>query len=304
MKFDKRPSLEHLVQIQLDIAPEQAKFLARRFADATQNHLTICETIADAIRMLYSNHEIVDLARDYDWLCKQQIEEELYFRRNKSYRLSTFEDAYRLVYSNLEYMTRYMNGLLMTQLWWSNHTKVMEYYLDRYLPALAEGHSHLEIGPGHGLQLYLAARYGRAAHLEGWDISEASVTATRAALTKLGVAQKIEVTCVDLFNAPERTFDSIMFAEILEHMEHPGDALDKLRTLLKPDGRLFINMPINSPALDHLFNQPSPEDLRDFVLARGFKLVDEAFFAATNYTLEQARRKALTINCVFVVSKA
>jgi len=303
MKFDNRPSLEHITQIQLEEAPEQAKFLGRRFHEAAPNHLAICEAIADAIRTLHTDDEIVTLARDYNWLCVQQLEEELYFRRNKNYRLTTFDEAYRLVYANREYMTRYMNGLLMTQLWWSNHTQVMEYYIDHYLPSLDGGHSHLEIGPGHGLQLFLAARLGRAGHLEGWDISESSVSATKEALAKLGVSQKIDVTCVDLFEAPERQFDSIMFAEILEHMENPAGALDKLHGLLSPTGRLFINMPINSPALDHLFNQPTPEDLRSFVLSRGFRLVDEAFFPATNYSLEQARRKALTINCVFVVAK-
>ena len=38
-------------------------------------------------------HGVEELAEDYAWLCDQQIEEELYFRRNKRYRLSTFQEA-------------------------------------------------------------------------------------------------------------------------------------------------------------------------------------------------------------------
>lgn len=69
--------------------------------------------------------ELPQFAEDYSWLCEQQLTEELFFRRNNRYRLSTFAEAYDQVYSNKDYMTRYMNGLLFTQLWWSNHTGVM-----------------------------------------------------------------------------------------------------------------------------------------------------------------------------------
>jgi hypothetical protein len=67
---------------------------------------------------------------------------------------------------------------------------------------------------------------------------------------------------------------------------------------------LFINMPINSPAPDHLFNAETPEKLEEFIVQSRLRVVDRAFFPATNQTLENARRKNLTISCVFVLTPA
>lgn len=87
-------------------------------------------------------------------------------------------------------------------------------------------------------------------------------------------------------------------------MEKPADSLAVLRSLLAPQGGLFLNMPINSPAPDHLFNCDTPETLEQFVVDAGYRIVDRAFFPATNQTLEAARKKKLTISCVFVAKRA
>jgi hypothetical protein len=79
--------------------------------------------------------------------------------------------------------------------------------------------------------------------------------------------------------------------------------VDVLRSLLTPQGRLFINMPINSPAPDHLFNTESPEELVDFIAARGLTIEDAAFFPGTNQSLQRARDKKLTINCAIIAKR-
>lgn len=83
---------------------------------------------------------------------------------------------------------------------------------------------------------------------------------------------------MDLFKGPTGLFDSMVFSEVLEHMEDPRGSLEALRGLLAPQGRLFVNMPINSPAPDHLFNADTPEDLEKFIVDAGFKVLDRGFF--------------------------
>lgn len=248
--------------------------------------------------------ELPQFAEDYSWLCEQQLTEELFFRRNNRYRLSTFAEAYDQVYSNKDYMTRYMNGLLFTQLWWSNHTGVMGFYQSNFVATNREGYSHLEIGPGHGLFLYLAAADPRAGSVSAWDISQASLTLTAAALSKLGLERLPQLKVQDFFSNPSGQFDSIVFSEVLEHMEHPRQALETIRPLLSDHGRLFLNMPINSPAPDHLFNVETPEDLDRFVEGAGYTVIERAYFPVTNHTLDTARRKKLTISCAFILERA
>src|SRR5690606_32084775 len=122
------------------------------------------------------------------------------------------------------------------------------FYKDRFLATNPSGYRHLEIGPGHGLFLYLAANDPSASSVEGWEVSEASLASTREALGKLGLDTLPALRLTDFMDGTSQSFDSVVFSEVLEHMEDPGEALRNLRNLLAPEGRLFINMPINSPA--------------------------------------------------------
>jgi 2-polyprenyl-3-methyl-5-hydroxy-6-metoxy-1,4-benzoquinol methylase len=201
-------------------------------------------------------------------------------------------------------MNRYMNGLLLTQIWWSNHHSVIDYYRTAFLATNKQGFRHLEIGCGHGLFMYFAAADPKAGPLTGWDISEASIASTRRALEKLGLSAFPKLETQDLFAKPSGSFDSIVFSEVLEHLEHPDEALKVIRGLLAEGGRLFLNMPINSPAPDHLFNMDSPEALAEYITRAGFSILDSVCFPATNQTLELARKKKLTTSCAFIATPA
>ena len=295
-------NLERVLAVQIAVSPDHQKFLTRRLTSLVPGERELLEDIARHV-VNFCEDALDQFAEDYAWLCEQQMEEELHFRRTGRYRLSTFEEAYDQVYSNREYMTRYMNGLLLTQLWWSNHTRVMGFYRSHFLATHPDGYSHLEIGPGHGLFLYLAAADPRAGIVSAWDVSETSLALTAKALSKLGLKLLPELKMQDLFDKPSGQFDSIVFSEVLEHMERPRHALETIRPLLSDRGRLFVNMPINSPAPDHLFNLETPEDLDRLLKDVGYTVLDSAYFPATNRTLEAARRKKLTISCAFILGK-
>ena len=107
--------------------------------------------------------------------------------------MSTFAEALAEVYSNTDYMTRYMDGLLLTQSLWFNHAATFEMFLNRLLPLARSGARYLEIGPGHGLMTYFAARTPAIDTLEVWDVSSVSLAETRTALAVLGIAKSDKV---------------------------------------------------------------------------------------------------------------
>lgn len=245
---------------------------------------------------------------DYDWLTKTVLEEELHFRRTGGYRLRTLEQAIDQVYSVPELMTRYMNGLLMTQAWWSNHTRAILAYRRDFL---AGGRGRcLEIGPGHGLLLRLAAQSDFDA-VEALDISEASLALTRSGLRRAGIdagSPRFRFHARDLIDPAVRAefaeqFDAVVFSEVLEHLDRPADAMQTLHTIMKPGGRLFIHVPINSPAPDHLFLLRSPREARDFVSGFGLEVDKAHSFPGANLSLERALATDSTISCVFVLTK-
>lgn len=296
------PKAGALTRQLLEQSSDQKRFLTRRFSELTAPEARNLEEFA-ALVLALCEDDVPTHVADYLFQCDEQKREEMHFLRTGGYRLSTFAEAVEQVYSDDAYMTRYMNGQLMTQLWWSNHTKMLSFYREEFLAKNATGGSHLEIGPGHGLLLHLAIADGNLDRVTSWDVSAASIALTRHSLTTLGAPRMPDLHVVDMFDAPKQKFSSIVFSEVLEHLENPRQALDVLQDLLTDDGRLFVNVPINAPAPDHLFNQPTPSDMQAFIESAGFEVEDVRFFPATNYTLERAIKMKLTISCGFILRK-
>jgi 2-polyprenyl-3-methyl-5-hydroxy-6-metoxy-1,4-benzoquinol methylase len=291
------PALSRAIEVQLRVWPEHEAFLELRFQQAD---LGFAERLAGLVARVTDSLE--EVAADYRWLCDRMNEEELHFRRTNSYRLSTFADANREVYSNGEFMRRYMNGVLLSHIWWDNHARVIEYYANSFLPANRDGYRHLEIGPGHGLLLYLAASDPRCASASGWDVSETSIAATRSMLARLGVTRGVELTRRDLMDGrdSDARFDSIVISEVCEHLEDPRAALVKLSHHLAPGGRLFVNVPINSPAPDHIYLLRTPEESVELVRSAGLSVVSTTLYPMTGLNERRARKLRATISCIVV----
>ena len=296
------PELSSLMQLQYERTPAHRKYLETRLSQASPTSLPMLEDLAKQISAL-GGSRLPDICDNYDFICRIVREEEMFFRRHGTYRLDNFADANRLVYSDTEYMGRYMDGLLLTQIYWSNHSASYQFYKESFLGHAPKGYDYLEIGPGHGLLLYQAISDQRSGSVTGWDLSQASIDHTREALRTLGARDKQpSLVLQDLYavNDDHAQFDCITFSEVLEHLEDPRGALVKLRALLKSGGRIFVNVPINSPAPDHLYLLRSPEEATAAMLDAGFMIERAEFYPMTNHTLDQARRHKLTISACFI----
>ncbi|WP_454813787.1 class I SAM-dependent methyltransferase [Labrys neptuniae] len=301
LDIDRYPTLSRIRDAQIAAFPQCAGSLARRFRDATAEEFDFLEALARDIDRIVGRDLRAHCA-DYKFITDIVLEEEIYFRRENRYRLSTFAEALEKVYSNREYMTRYMNGLLMSQLWWSNHSAVMQFFKEVYLSGNKPGYRHLEIGPGHGLFLEYAAMHPHCGSATGWDVSPASLDLVRQTLSALDCQKPVSLELVNMFDAPTREFDSIVFSEVLEHLEDPAGALKSIASLLAPGGRTFINAPVNSPAPDHLSLFRSPEEIVRIVEEAGLRVERTLFAPTAGSTLDRARRMSLAISTVVVAS--
>ena len=70
--------------------------------------------------------------------------------------------------------------------------------------------------------------------------------------------------------------------------------------MCKPGGKVWINVPANSPAPDHLYLVRSPAQAAEAVANAGFTVVDQASFPMSGTTLEKAIERKLTVSCVVV----
>jgi 2-polyprenyl-3-methyl-5-hydroxy-6-metoxy-1,4-benzoquinol methylase len=285
------PNVARLAAAQLAVWPDHGPFIEKRLASVAEDQWAFLDSLAGQILQL-AGPELPRYAEDYRWTCELLLEEEFHFRRTGRYRLTHFADAAAEIYDRPEIVERYMKGLLLSQIWWPNHTGVLEYYADIFLTSNRDGYDHLEIGPGHGLFLLHAARDPRCARAYGWDVSAASVEATRRTLTALGADEGITLETRDIFasGAGAEMFDSIVLSEVLEHLETPERALAVVRDLLRPGGRVFVNVPVNSPAPDHIYLWNEPEEIVGLVATAGFEVEAARFYPAAGVTEAQARR--------------
>lgn len=303
------PSLTKLVDVQLSVWPEHKDYLQKSFGSHNSQVMDIIEKASSLVLKLAEEYlrGIKNICSDYRFVCEEMIlKEELYFRRHSTYRLSTFNDANREVYSHPELMERYMNGLLLSGIFWANHAKAHTYYVHSFLPGNKENYTHLEVGCGHGLLIYFAANDPRCQSITGWDISNASLASTKRCLDIIGIQRGVNLKQQNVFDAAQsdERFDSIVISEVLEHTEDPEAGLKALYHVLKPGGRIWINLPLNSPAPDHIYLLREPEEVIDMVNNAGFRIVDHKLFPLTGYTLEQALKKTYTINSAVIAEKA
>jgi len=108
---------------------------------------------------------------------------------------------------------------------------------------IEDGQDILELGCGWGsLTLWLAERYPRA------RITAVSNSASQRAYiegeaARRGVAARIRVVTADMNNfRTDDRFDRVISVEMFEHMANWPALLDRIRSWLRPDGRLFLHV--------------------------------------------------------------
>lgn len=95
-------------------------------------------------------------------------------------------------------------------------------------------------------------------------------------------------------------FDTVVISEVLEHTEAPVAVLEGLRRKMNNDGLIFVNVPINSPALDHIYLLETKEQCLQLLDDSGFEIVESALYPMVGYSLEAAIAQRGTISCVMI----
>lgn len=303
------PATARIVAAILQVWPAHDRYLRTTLAERDPALMAFTEHLARMICTLgdAAPEGLAGLAGDYRFLCQDIVlPEELHFRRHGRYRLTRFEEALTSVYANTPFMTRYMNGLLVSDAIWINHCRALRHYRESFLPALPAAAQVLEIGPGHGLLLALAEEVEALGGHSAWDISDASLALAARTLTHLGARRPVRFEKHDLFapecRSPETAgrFDAVVLSEVLEHLEQPLEAVQVLHHLCKSGGRIWINVPANSPAPDHLYLVNRAEEAAALVRAAGFEVAEMQEYPTCGTTLDRAIAQKLTLSCLVV----
>jgi len=294
-------SHEIIIDAVLQEWPDHKFAIDRNLKACSAEEMDYSNRIASMIRDITGDN-MSNLVSGYKWMCKMIEAEELHFRRTGLYRNRSFSEVLESVYNVPEIMTLYMDGLLVSQVLWSNHIRVGNYFESQFVNTAKPGRRHLEIGTGHGLMLALACVV--EGEFSGWDISADSIKITEACLKRIGITRDVSLVRQDLFKSSSyETFDDIVISEVLEHIDNPHEAMKVVRDLLVPGGRVFINVPVNAPTIDHIYLFHSPEHVIDLVQRVGLEVEKMLSAPAAGYKEATARKLKAAISCAIIARK-
>jgi len=243
------------------------------------------------------------LAQSYDLIVKDTFKEQVYFQRHKKYRYSTYAEVASSVYESDEYMSKYMYGLALSAFLWPNHRTLHRFFLE-HMPTNLTGH-YLEVGPGHGFYFMQSMKRCKFSSYKGVDISPTSVAMTKKILHSrhFGTFMNYDIETADfLASKHKESYNFIVMAEVLEHVENPLSFLRKIKNLLDEKGLAFVTTCINAPAIDHIFLYQTIEQLESQIDEAGLTVAEKVVVPYLDLTLEETMQKQLPVNIALVLT--
>jgi 2-polyprenyl-3-methyl-5-hydroxy-6-metoxy-1,4-benzoquinol methylase len=223
------------------------------------------------------------------------------FMRTGRYRSAQSAPLVERIYSRKDVMEGYyLDGLLLTYAFWTNHAALYRYFVRGFLPRLPREARVLEIGVGHGLMALTLLRELPRARYEGLDISAFSLSYAAGLLSANAVGlDRVSLREEDASRRkarPAAEWDAVLCCEVLEHVEDPAGLLETVRARLRPRGEAFITTVANVEAEDHIYRFEDEDHIRRLVGEAGLRIESELVLPLRGF--EEAHPRPLNYGAV------
>ena len=281
-------TVARLVDIINDVNPLQGKQLQHLEKELSLEELKALEELISFYQI--QGDSLERQADSYLRFVADTMRETKYFFEHDTYRYHTFDEVARHVYFDRAYMHDYMQGLGISQYLWPQHLSCIRFFHEICVNQ-QKVRDYLEIGPGHGQYLREAVRSDIAEQYTALDISETSLEFTKRLIDHF-IPEKgkfVQYECGDASQGDMAgKYNFIVLCEVLEHVEHPLELLQNLRKLLVPGGHAFVSVPVNGPAVDHIYLFRTVDEATAMAGQAGFKVVEQRAFLTGKRSLEWA----------------
>lgn len=249
-----------------------------------------------------TNVDMDYLVESYLTMVKDASKEQMFFKKNGQYRLSTTKEAQRLVYADKDYMSHYMHGLALSQFLWPQHKDIFLFFKENIKNQNYD--SYLEVGTGHGLFFLESVIDGGFKSYTAVDISETSLQITKNIVDSYQINRNISYILKNIFDFDDsQKYDFVVMCEVLEHLESPVEILKKINSLLSSDGKAFFTTCANCPMVDHIYLYKNIEDIEQMLQDCGFNILEKVIAPSANLTLEEAINLKASITYGALVKK-
>ena len=118
--------------------------------------------------------------------------------------------------------------------WWLGRKRLLRTLMDKYLPVQRSGFRVADVGSGFGANIPLLAEYGSVYALETDDVCLNHIRQTQPDAVAI---KWMSPEVLDM------KFDVMLIADVLEHIEDDGVAMQWIADHLLPGGYAFITVP-------------------------------------------------------------
>ena len=236
----------------------------------------------------------------YHEMCTDMFNCHIKFLRTGRYPVQSLKEAKKNVYFNSVKMKSYMVGLAISQFFWETHYKMFK-HLQKMILSKSKANSYLEIGPGHGLFSHFSL--GVLNNLSDYTAIDISKTSLRLTKDFLKFSSKIDFNKIGNFINKDflqlrdkKKYDLIVCGEVLEHVLNPINLLKNLTNRLEKNGRVFISTCANCPAIDHVNEFFSIEEIEKLFKKANLSVVSRKVLPVEKVSYKVALQKKITVN--------
>ncbi len=233
------------------------------------------------------------------------LKEQMHFDKTGRYSNDDFDEVRRNVYDNPDVMrSYYLEGLMLTHAFWPIHLDIHTFFSTQFVPRIPNAGEGLEVGFGHGLYLLEILTERPAAVTHSFDISPFSCEYATRLLRAGGLSEdRFTLSISDVRDSLPVDSGSqrwAVFAEVLEHIPNPKEALKELARVLIPGAPLFATTVLFSNAIDHITQFESSDQVRQMLNEAGFQVEEERVLAVADYV---ERAKDPTVDLAYVATR-
>ena len=277
---------------------QEKKFLKNIPKKDNNRYLNFCEKISTIVIRLTKKKKInFDyISKAYNDLCFETMREQLIFKKKGEYDAISQKKDNLMIYNSDKKMTAYMLGLLVSQMLWRSHYKIVQWYYLHIKKFKIK--KFLEIGPGHGLLSFLAVKEKKLKEIMLCDISKSSINFSKNMIKNYSKKINIKYFIKDFtkkINLKE-IYDFVVLGEVIEHVYNPEKILKNLKKIIDKKSVIFLSTCANCPAEDHLYRFKDVKEIRDFLKKNGFKILRDLVSPSENVPKKFWKKEKIAIN--------
>lgn len=276
--------------------------------DFGDNFERIGQDLCSCLFSLYDKDELryTQAVKGYVKFCIEHLLLQKELEKSGHYKHDDFDRANSEVYGNPEVMEGYyLSGLYLSTIFWPNHLKMFLFFLDKFTKNITIGGKCCEIGVGHGLLISSLLKEREDLSALGLDISMSALNFTERLMLERGINKhNYELKKRDIRSGvpcADSTFDAVISAEVLEHLDNPCSLLMEIARILKQGGQAYITTAIFAASIDHIYLFESADDAKRMILDSGLIIKEELSLPV--YSNGRAREKRAPVNFACITEK-